>query len=131
MIYVSQEDLYRGAGKDMKSIVRRVRWSRQVEHSVLTLTLPVYGRMHEQSLVIRTKSAVRRFKLPLEFLRRAVVLSSIAQAQDTALPENPKLEATGLWPMVRPKFVGEQERGGALSEDEVAAALRSSIIKLV
>ena len=71
-IYVSQEGLYRGA-KDMKSTVRRVRWSRQIEHSLLTLTLPVYGKICERPPVVRIKSAVKRFKLPLELLRRAIV----------------------------------------------------------
>ncbi len=56
VIYVSQEDLYRGAGKDMKSTVRRVRWSRQVEHSLLTLTLTSGGTegvcfLHKQKVL--------------------------------------------------------------------------------
>ena len=32
VIYVSQKDLYRGAGKEMKSTVRRMWWSRYVDH---------------------------------------------------------------------------------------------------
>jgi len=126
IIYVSQEDLYRGAGKDMKSTVRRVRWSRQVEHSILTLTLPVYGKVCAHLPVVRTKSTVKRYKLPLELLRRAMILSCVALAQDTALNENPKLLAVESWPAVYPQFACEQKIEGPLSKDEIAAALKSS-----
>ena len=126
VIYVSQEDLYRGAGKDMKSTVRRVRWSRQIEHSILTLTLPVYGEVCARLPVVRVKSTVKRYKLPLELLRRAVILSGIALAQDTALNENPTLHAVESWPFVHPQFACEQKIEGPLSKDEIAAALKSA-----
>ena len=36
------------------------------------------------------------------------------------------LKAVNSWPFVQSQFVGEQQMEGALSEDEIAAALRSS-----
>ena len=80
----------------------------------------------ERPPVVKIKSAVKRFKLPLELLRRALILSCIALAQDTALNENPTLEAVGSWPFVQPQFACEQKMEGPLSKDEIAAALRSS-----
>ena len=110
----------------MKSTVRRVRWSRQIERSLLTLTLPTYGKKRQQLPVERVNSIVRRFKFPVELLRRATILCCIASAQDTALNDNPMLEAVASWPYVKLQFVCEQKMEGTLSSDEIAAALRSS-----
>ena len=111
MIYVSQEDLYRGVGKEMKSTVRRIRWSRTVDHSVLSLTLPLYGSRPDNlpPMPVRVKSLVKRFKLPCELLCRAAFLSIIGLAQDTSLSENPMLKATDAWPCAESYFISEQQ----------------------
>ena len=73
--YVQQETLWNGVKTGMlKSTVRRLLWSTKIDHSLVTLALPLFGQRRCLPPVPRIKSDVNRLKIPGELLRREVFL---------------------------------------------------------
>ena len=87
VVYVPQELLWGGyKTKTMKSTVRKVPWHPTVDHSVVWLTLPIFGVLQQTLPVVnRLKVENRRFKFPVELLRRAIMLSRISDQMDEAM----------------------------------------------
>ena len=85
-MYSREETLWNGVktGK-LKSTVRRVLWSRKIDHSLVTLMLPLFGERRCLPPVLRFKSNVNRLKIPGKLLRRAVFLTGISGKHDDNL----------------------------------------------
>ena len=69
--------------KAMKSAVKKVLWHPTVDHSVVRLTIPIFGVPQKTIPVVnRLKVENRRLKLPVELLRRAILLSIESPGSD-------------------------------------------------
>ena len=87
VVYVPQELLWGGyKTKAMKSTVRKMLWHPTVDHSLVWLTLPIFGVLQQVLPVVnRLKVENRRFKLPVELLRRAILLRKLSDQMDEAM----------------------------------------------
>ena len=87
LIYVPQELLFRGyKAKAMKSTVKKVLWHPTLDHSVVRLTIPIFGLPQRMLPVVnRPKIENRRFKLPVDLLRKAILLSRVRDQMDDAM----------------------------------------------
>ena len=87
MIYVSQESLWSGyKTKLMKSTVKKIVWHPTIDHSVVRTTIPIFGVLQEVAPIVnRRKVNGRRFKPPVELLRKAIFLRTIRDQMDDAM----------------------------------------------
>ena len=86
---------------ELKSTVCRVEWSRKIDHSLVTLALPLFGKNRCLPPVVRIKSNVKRFRIPGGLLRRAVFLTGISAKHDDMLRAGVTDSVPESWVSVR------------------------------
>ena len=70
----------------MKSTVKKVLWHPTVDHSIVWLIIPIFGVPQKTPPVVnRLKIENRRFRLPVELLRKTILLSKIRDQIDDAI----------------------------------------------
>ena len=97
VVFVKQEVLWQGMRSGLaKSTLRRIRWSKTIDHFVLYVTVPLEA-VQSQETVPRVKSAVQRFRLPDSLLNRARLMQIIGTQHDETMRDDPCLSASGAW----------------------------------
>ena len=86
VVFVQQEVLWQGfRSGQAKSTLRRVRWSKSIDHSILYVTVPLLVAVPSQHSVPRVRSEVKRLRLPDSLLQRAGLLRIIGAQHDEAM----------------------------------------------
>ena len=102
VIYVQQETLWNGVQTEtLKSTVRRVHWSSKIDHSLVTLMLPVFGESRCLPSAVRIRNNAEKFYVPGELLPRAARLARISSKHDDVLRSGVTDSVVGAWAAVK------------------------------
>ena len=123
VMFVQQEVLWHGLRSGLaKSTLRRVRWGKSIDHSILFATVPLMLAVPRQHIVPRIWSTVKRLRLPESLLLRAQLLRIIGTQQDEALKVDPSMTASAAWSQIGGSFYVPTMVKGVMTSEELSAA---------
>ena len=105
-----------------------MEWRLRNSHSLVTLSLPLFGKSRCLPPVPRVKSNVNRFKMPGELLRRAALLSVIGEKHDDVVRSNVPASVQDSWVAV--KSAVHMELSVPINTDEAMAAAQKNAPQL-
>ena len=85
----------------LKSTVRRVHWSSKIDHSLVTMMLPVFGESCCLPPVVRIRNNAKKFHVPGALLPRAALLAGISAKHDDVLRAGVTNSAVDSWVAVK------------------------------
>jgi len=127
VVFVDQETLFFGLKSGLTTSLRKVAWSKAIDHAVVKVTIPlVDAAVHSSPRVQRKRSAVRRLRLPAKLLVRAKLLRMIGLQHDQALQGDVLLTAGDGWRKVAGRFDEPAVSVEEMTSEELSAALKNA-----